>query len=219
MEASAVALAAIAVVMAAAAVHRLHGTHSPQATGADQQDARPSIRLLSSQIPERDSPLQLGSNSARITIMEFSDFQCPFCARAAAVIDSERARHIGLIRVQFRHFPLRNIHPFAFAAAIGAECAAEQNAFESYYHVLFHEQGMLGVTPWTTLAERAGIADTAAFSRCLSDGEVRARVDADIAAGRGIQIRGTPTIIVGRTLLDGAPSMELLDSILAARLR
>lgn len=146
---------------------------------------------------------QLASAAARVTVIEFSDFQCPFCAAAARVLDSLRTQYPDL-QVTFRHFPLTSRHPHAYAAALASECAGLQDKFENYHDVLFQNQRQIGTLGWRELAVMAQVKDTAAFGRCLDRGQTRARVDQDIAAARELRITGTPLLLVdGKRITTG----------------
>lgn len=98
----------------------------------------------------------LGSRDAPVVIVEFADFQCPFCAVAARSLRELRSR-VDEVAILYRHFPLDAIHPHATDAAIAAECAAAQGMFEAYHDLLFAEQRAIGSIEWTDFGERAGV--------------------------------------------------------------
>jgi protein-disulfide isomerase len=97
----------------------------------------------------------MGPRGARVTIVEFSDFQCPFCGQAAQALQGVRERYPD-VAIVYRHLPLE-AHPHAFAAAVASECAAEQGAFQAFHDHLFAHQDSIGVTPWDSVAHRAGV--------------------------------------------------------------
>lgn len=147
---------------------------------------------------------ELGPATAKVTIVEFSDFQCPFCATASRALDRLRERHPEGIRVVFRHFPVTMTHEYAFDAAISSECAALQGQFKQYHDVLFANQAAIGRTDWSSFAHQAGVPDTASFSNCVVRKQTRARVEQDMNAARELKIRGTPLLLVnGRHLMTG----------------
>jgi len=159
---------------------------------------------------------RVGSADAPITIAEFSDFQCPFCRAEAATLAEVFNDYDGEVAVVFRHFPILSVHPFAERAALAAECAGDQGRFFPYHTVLFENQDSIGTTPWSTLALRAGVPDTSRFNRCLTDQAALSRVQADVALGQRLEIRGTPTVIINGYELPGTPSRATIDSAIKA---
>ncbi|MGI8498280.1 MAG: DsbA family protein [Gemmatimonadaceae bacterium] len=163
---------------------------------------------------------QIGPANAPVTIVAFSDYQCPYCRVLARTLDTLRNTHPADIRVIYRHFPLESAHPFARQAAIAAECAGEQGRFEALHDTLFVKQDSIGTLLGSSrLAELAGIRDTAAFSRCRKGGTAGRRIDGDMAQGQRLQIIGTPTVIVNGWRFDGAPTLAMFDSIVGAVLQ
>jgi protein-disulfide isomerase len=144
----------------------------------------------------------MGAAAAPVTIVEFSDFQCPFCAKAHEELQTVRARHGDQLKVVFRHFPLPS-HPHAFTAAVAAECAAEQGRFEAYHDRLFRMQDSVGVRGWDRFAADAGVADAAAFSQCMEKDAVRAKVERDRRLAAGLGTNGTPTWIINGKMFKG----------------
>jgi NhaA family Na+:H+ antiporter len=159
-----------------------------------------------------------GPPSAPVVIVEFSDFECPYCAAAQPLVRRLAARYPRQVAVVYRHFPLDAIHPHARAAAAAAECAGEQGRFDAYADSLFARQKQLGAFSWTALAHAVGVRDTAAYARCLGAPATADRVASDLAAGRSLGIPGTPSFLVNDRLLPGAQSFEALDSAVTAAL-
>ncbi|HXT17233.1 MAG TPA: DsbA family protein [Gemmatimonadaceae bacterium] len=157
----------------------------------------------------------MGPATAPVTILELSDFQCPFCSQAAASIARLRRHYGAQIKVVFRHYPLTGLHPFAYAAAVASECAAEQGRFEPFHDAVFGNQDSIGKWSWSTVARRAGVADTTAFEACRGDATsaAQARVERDVATGHALGMTGTPTVIVQGLKFPGAPSYAVLDSL------
>ena len=157
----------------------------------------------------------IGTIGAPVSVVVFSDFQCPFCARAHPVLEAVQRRHPDRVRLVYRHFPLDPIHPYARPAAVASECAAEQGKFAQIAALLFAQQDSLGAKPWARFAAQAGVPDTAAFERCRTSARVMANVDRDAKAARDLGISVTPTLIVGDLLRPGAitePELERLVS-------
>ncbi len=157
----------------------------------------------------------MGRRDAPVRIVEFSDFQCPFCARAQPALDAVRRRHPDRVAVLYRHFPLDAIHPHARPAAVASECAAAQGRFEQLATLLFARQDSLGVTPWVRFAREAGVRDSAAFERCMADPRTMAAVDRDVRAARETDVQVTPTLIINGTLRPGALTEAELEELIA----
>ena len=186
-----------------------------------QRLSRPPIDL--SQIPRMKDWRQIaatgheiGNRTAADTIVEFSDFECPFCAQTYHSLEALQGHGDVHLAIVYRHYPLRNIHPFAYAAAIASECAAAQGRFKSYYDLLFSEQSLLGTKSWMDFARDAGVSDTVTFRRCLSGPIARSRVDQDIRDGGALAITGTPTLIVNGYVFTGGFSPDELNDRIQA---
>lgn len=160
------------------------------------------------------SPLDVRRTTGPV-LVEFVDYQCPFCARAEVeVFDALRDSLPGLRRI-VRHFPLPN-HPHAMTAAAAVECAGAQTGSIAPMHTLLYRmQDSIGHLPWTTLARRAGVRDTAAFVACLDDPQVRARIDADRRLGELLAVNGTPTFYLEREQVPGGSPAHLRAYFLA----
>jgi protein-disulfide isomerase len=159
------------------------------------------------------------ADSTAVRVIEFSDFQCPYCASMHAALDSAAVANPGSFQVRYRHFPLTSIHPFALPAAIASECAGRQGAFKGYHDALFATQAQIGVTPWTEFATRAGVRDTLEFKRCLSDPGARDAVTTDIKAATELKLTGTPALLIEDQLVPGAIDAATLEALLRARAR
>ena len=162
---------------------------------------------------------RLGPADAPVVVVEFSDFQCPFCAAAARDLRELRQRYPDQVALVYRHFPLTSIHPHARAAAVAAECAAEQDRFKAYHDLLFEYQDEIGLRTWTDFAEEAGVHLLDGFSSCLDAERASDRVTADSRAARRVRLRATSSVIINGLLLPGTPTYEILeahvDSLLA----
>ena len=156
-------------------------------------------------------PMQIGGGAPALTIVEFSDFQCPFCSRLAQSLDRLQTRGKIPIRVIFRNYPLRRIHPFAEAAAAGAECAAEQGRFKEWHDWLFAHQDSIGKLPWSAVARRTGIVDSAAFLTCQRSLRVADRLRSDSVEAARLRITGTPLVMIGRWMFMGAPPDSTIE--------
>ncbi len=151
--------------------------------------------------PIGDSP-QRGPADAWVTIVEFADFECPYCRMEEPVLTAVAAAYPEDVRVVFKHFPLPpSIHPHARQAAIAAECAHAQGRFWELHDLLLTTE--LDDATLQADAARAGL-DTAAWETCFAAAATSARVDADVTLGTSLGIRGTPSLVVNGSLVEGA---------------
>ena len=157
----------------------------------------------------------VGLEEAPITIVEFSDYQCPYCKRAETVVSEVRRRYPDRVRFEYRHFPLENIHPRARAAAEAATCAHTQERFWEFHELIFADEG--SDLSDQKLREHAGAAglDVEAFDACVAERSGKAQVDRDLHAGREAGVKGTPTFFVNGIRVVGGGSAddfaELID--------
>jgi protein-disulfide isomerase len=148
-----------------------------------------------------------GPASAPVTIVEFSDFACPYCRGASANLESVRRQFGDRVRVVYRQFPLARIHPHARKAAEASLCADEQGLFWAMHDALFRDPSKLAVGDLKRTAAELKL-DLERFNRCLDAGKYEKRVDADLDAGRKAGVEGTPTIFVnGRYVRGGVPEI------------
>ena len=161
----------------------------------------------------------LGPRSARVKVVEFYDYECPFCLRLHPVLDSIRAKYPNDVALVYRHYPV-GYHTGAYQAAIAAECAEEQGVFKATHDVLFANQSLLsGTVNWDSLAQMAGIPDRDRFLACLSEERSSPKVDADTTLASELGLDGIPTVIVNRKLFSGAMSVVELDKIVRNALK
>ena len=153
-----------------------------------------------------------GSASAPIEMIEFSDFQCPFCLRADPTVRQVLSTYGDRIRFVYRHYPLPN-HPNARPAAEAAACAGEQDKFWAYHDKLFAEQGRLQDADLKQNAAALGL-DTSKFAACVDGHKSKAKVDEDIEAGREAGVDGTPAFFINGRALSGAQPFETFKRII-----
>jgi len=147
-----------------------------------------------------------GNKDAPVTIVEFSDFQCPYCSRARPAVNKVRETYGDKVRVIFRNFPL-SIHPQALKAGEAASCAAEQGKFWEMHDRLFANQAKLQVPDLKEHAAALGL-DAAAFAQCLDSSRHTADVQRDVEAGTGYGVSGTPSFFINGRPLVGAQPFE-----------
>ena len=155
----------------------------------------------------------VGASSPSVTVVEFTDYQCPFCAEAERRLGQLLDRYATDLEVTYRHFPL-SIHPEAFKAAVASECAAEQGKFEAMHRVLFADQGSIGVRTWGAWARLAELPDSVSFLRCLEQEPAADRVRSDRAIGDSLGLSGTPAFIFGGRLYRGLSGIDALETLL-----
>jgi protein-disulfide isomerase len=158
-----------------------------------------------------------GAADAKITMVEFSDFQCPFCSRFAPTLDQVMAKYGDRVKLVFRHLPLP-IHPQAPKAAEAAVCAQDQGKFWEMHDALFRNQNALGVDGLKARAAELGL-DAQAFATCLDSGTKTAAVAADAADARKVGIEGTPALFVNGRLIDGAAPFEQVAALIEDELK
>lgn len=153
----------------------------------------------------------IGREDAPVTIIEFTDLQCPYCARHARQTFPQLKRDYvdtGKLRYASRDLPLP-FHSFALPAAVASRCAGEQGRFWEYRDALFAAQGTLGTEPYGRIAGDLGL-DVAQLDACRSDGRQEAAVRADLALAAQYGIRSTPTFVIGR-VVDGEFQGEVVS--------
>jgi protein-disulfide isomerase len=159
-----------------------------------------------------------GDKNAKITLVEFSEFQCPFCGRHVREtypqLDKEYIQ-TGKVKYVFRDLPLESIHKNAFKAAEAAHCAGEQNKYWEMHDRLFANQNSLEPAMLTAHAQAVGV-DTTKFQACLDSGKFAAAIRKDIAEANKYGITGTPTSVIGLTQ-PGDPKIKVLKVIRGAQ--
>jgi protein-disulfide isomerase len=143
-----------------------------------------------------------GRADAPITIVEFSDFQCPFCRNASATVRQIAAKYGNDVRLAFRDLPLRQLHPNAQRAAEASRCAADQGKFWEYHDVLFANQDKLDRDGLLLHARTMGL-DMHAFSACLDQGKYTDAVEKDVQEAQAAGVSGTPAFFINGVLLKG----------------
>ncbi len=156
----------------------------------------------------------LGNPDAPVTVIEYGDFECPYCAAAAPVLRQLVAESDGRVRLVFRHFPLADNHPHALTAALAAEAAGAQGAFWPMHDLLFARQDRLSDVALRAYAEELGLDGSRVVGEAAQ--EFAEKVAADFQAGLDDEVAGTPTVIVDGELFSGRVELAALRR--AARL-
>lgn len=161
----------------------------------------------------------IGPRNARVVLVEFSDFECEFCARFSNTIRGVMRAFPSDVSLVYRHFPLTATHKHAFTAALASECAAAQGKFARFHDALFARQDSIGVTPWESYARSAGLPDLEMFTGCIRDSVFKERVLTDVEAGNRLGVGGTPTFLVNDLLVRGGVDSVQLSAYVRAALR
>ena len=159
---------------------------------------------------------QRGPADAPVTIVEFSDFQCPFCRRVQPILSELREEYQDRIRWVFKDLPLTDIHPEAVRAAQAARCAGEQDKFWEYRAKLF-EQDLFTDATYTEVAEATKV-DPEPLMECLNSGKYQRPVAIEALEARNLGIEGTPAILVNGILLTGARDIANYRNIIEQEL-
>jgi protein-disulfide isomerase len=160
----------------------------------------------------------IGPKNAKVTVVEYSDFQCPFCSRFEPSVQQMLKEYKDKIQFSYRHFPLDAIHPNARPAAIASECAAEQGKFYEYHKIMFEKQEQLGDAFYQQTAKDLKL-NVDKFNECLKSDLPSKKVDADYQSGLAAGVQGTPTTFVNGSPVSGAQPYELLKSAIDAALK
>lgn len=158
-----------------------------------------------------NNQLELGNPEAKLTVLEFSDFQCPFCERFYKETYGQIITNYvdtGKIKFVYKNFPLTNIHPKAFNAALGYECAVEQGKGSEFHNILF-EGRKLDVADLKLTASALSL-DTTKFNDCLDSKKYEQKVQDDMKEGRDKGVSGTPTLFIGDTKIVGAQPFSVI---------
>lgn len=209
-----VILVGAAVVMATAIVHREFLPNAGRRSNERKSEYVSEWRRI---LP---AARLIGNRDARVTVVEFTDFECPFCRRFNTALLEARRKHPNDVAVALVHFPLPN-HQHAFPAARAAECAHRLGRFGETVDAIFENQSQLGLHPWVWFASTAGIADTGSFVTCMQDTTTPPMIQAGLSMGERLSVRSTPTVILNGWRYGGAPSdtefVRAVEDILAGR--
>jgi protein-disulfide isomerase len=211
-------------------------------TDLDEAMAKLELKLLQNQLPTKqaaepvkisidDDPI-IGNPNAPITIVEFSDFQCPFCARFhTQTLPSLLGEYIeqGKVKLVFRDFPIQSIHPNALSASVAAECANDQNKFREMHDALFENQNnwnrLETIDALSSFSQYASDIqlDQESFDSCLNSGKHIPEIQNDLNDGRDYGVSGTPGFFVGNDQigfveLKGAQPFESFKKVIDAQL-
>ncbi|HVG45908.1 MAG TPA: DsbA family protein [Longimicrobium sp.] len=207
-----VVLALCALTVTGLVVRRELFPPATAAAAAAPEDRPGAVRLVPEWRAYGVEGHRWGPGPAPVDIVVFSDYQCPACRKLAEGLDSIRAEFPAQVAVVNRHYPLAS-HPFALPAARASECAARQGRFEAMHGALFASQPMIGIDPWSKMAQAARLPDLPAFERCMAETGPIATVARDTVAGHRLRVTGTPTFLINNQRYVGSPPLPVLRDL------
>lgn len=155
----------------------------------------------------------LGSHTAPVELIEYGDYECPYCGIAYPIVKSIQQKLGPEIRFVFRNFPLSNIHPHAFKAAVAAEAAALQQKFWEMHDIIYENQKALDDENILRLAQKIGL-DTKRFEQDILENDLAAKVEKDFESGIRIGVNGTPSFFANGKKYEGELDEEELFQFL-----
>jgi len=162
----------------------------------------------------------MGPENAEVVIVEWSDFQCPFCSRFALETEPQIISNYvntGKVRFVYKHFPLDSIHPMATPAALASECAAEQGKFWEYHDIVYENNAALSTDNLKKWAVDLNL-DATKFNSCLDSQKYLDKVKADLQEGLAAGVRGTPGFLINGQLISGAQPYSVFQQAIESQL-
>jgi len=179
----------------------------------EQEINQPAPAPSKTEIAIIDSDHIRGNKNAPVTIIEFSDFQCPYCSSFHETMKQVVKNYPDDVKWVYKHFPLDSIHPYARKAAEASECAADQDKFWEYADKLFDNQSGINQNYFSKAAGEIGL-NTNQFDKCLDSGKYKLKVNADYQQGIEAGVRGTPGNFINGQSVPGALPYEQMKSII-----
>jgi protein-disulfide isomerase len=188
-----------------------------KSAGIQPVQAQPQVQKRY-EIPADGFP-SVGPEDAPIVIVEFSDFQCPYCARFQdQTLQLLLEAYPGKIRFVYRHFPLASIHSSAFQAAEASMCAYKQGAFWPYHDELYANQATLGTELYVQLAADLRL-DLESFRLCLKNEDYKELVQSDLDFAESLGVRSTPTFFINGLAFVGAQPLDAFKQVIDSELK
>ena len=187
------------------------------AQAAAQQTAQQQQEVKRYDVPVDDDPI-LGPETAEITIIEFSDYECPFCQKwVNEVLPRLREKYGDKVRLVYRDYPLIGLHDNAAPAAEAANCANDQNRYWDYHDLLFAGANGLNRAAYESYAESLGL-QMDEFKACLDDRRHQKEVEADVQFASELGVQSTPTFFINGLALVGAQPYEVFERVIEMEL-
>ena len=186
--------------------------------GQAQQEEQAREKVLSQirQEPRlllRNAPVT-GASSQKIIMAEFSDFECPYCAKAHEVVKEFMAKNGNDVTLVYKHFPLKQIHQQAEPAALASWAAFQQGKFWEYHDALFEQQSKFGEEFYVELAKNLKL-DINKFNRDRKSNEAKEALKKDFELGKSLGVRGTPSFVINGVFFSGVPNIQDLEGLVA----
>ncbi len=174
-----------------------------------ESSTEPTARLLG------PSDASTGSASAKVIVVEFGDFGCPYSQEVAPIVRAIAKQYSSDVRFVYRNFPLEEIYPGATVAAQGGGCAKEQGKFWEYHDAIFASKSGISLDSITSIASTIGL-NTNQFKRCIDSGYYAKAVAQDIADGTSLGVTGTPTFFFNGQKVEGSIPFTIFNQIIDA---
>lgn len=170
-------------------------------------------------IAYNDQSFSVGPQNAQVVVVEFLDFQCPYCKQSVPVVKKlmQDYEHSSVLFV-FRHFPIITTHPFALQAALGAECARDQGKFFEMHDSFYEKQDTFSQATPSLIAQELNL-NLAQFNTCLAEKKYQTRIAKDVSDAFDLSITGTPLFIVNNIQLSGAANYDELKNTIDKELQ
>ncbi|MFM7887198.1 MAG: DsbA family protein [Pseudanabaena sp.] len=195
----------------------LDSVQAYQRSQAQQEEqARDKVLAQIRQEPRlllRNAPVT-GASSQKIIMAEFSDFECPYCAKAHEVVKEFMAKNGNDVTLVYKHFPLKQIHQQAEPAALASWAAFQQGKFWEYHNALFEQQSKLGEEFYVELAKNLQL-DVDKFNRDRKSNEAKEALKKDFELGKSLGVRGTPSFVINGVFFSGVPNIQDLEGLVA----
>jgi protein-disulfide isomerase len=193
-------------------------TRDPQNNSSDNNNyTTANVSTIADNDPRliRSHTPVFGSDEAPVKIVEFSDFECPFCRESFPVVRALLNKYSDSIQFSYRNFPVESIHPYARSAAESAQCAHEQGVFLAFHDRVFLNQDNLTEEDLFKYAQQSGVDETLYLS-CVSSRKYQAAVEQDLADGVALGVRATPTWFINGRKVEGAIPQDLFFEVVEA---
>lgn len=192
-----------------------------QSTGAVQTPKPAPTVLDAEKFNEvvKEAILVSGKENAKVKLVEFTDFECPFCARFfSETLPQIEKGYQDKIAYYIRHFPIYSIHPNAENAALASECAREQGKFREMHDLIFTNQKQMTIADLKDYAAKIGLK-TAQFNQCLDSQKYKTNIERDAKLGGELGVSGTPTFFLNGRVINGAQPFSVFRSAIEEELK
>jgi protein-disulfide isomerase len=180
-------------------------------------EPKPQIRQVQNWQQLELNGQRTGPADAPVQIVEFFDYQCPYCKSVQPAVKNVQQKYPDNVSVTHEHYPLSS-HEFAFEAAVAAECAGKQGKFKQFHTLLFANQERLGRISYSNLALEANIDDITSFNQCVQNQQTVSVVEAGLDLADRLGVEAIPAFIINEKLITGAISEQRLEALVQTAL-